>query len=144
MKIASARDALVFLSRQIYQRYVEEVLPLIAETWHRLGIGAGERRKKDLPVSDLNTAVRTLWGSERNIIEKLEKKKVRLVTPEKGRRCPLGLENAGRKLCETMMRLDQGMLEALIGNEVGMDIVHTVAAGDKKCEIIYSVIESNS
>jgi hypothetical protein len=38
-----------------------------------------------------------------------------------------------------MMHLDKGMLEAVVGSEVNMEILRTVAAGDKNCEIVYSL-----
>jgi predicted hydrocarbon binding protein len=49
-------------------------------------------------------------------------------------KCPYGLENTNRGLCEAMMAFDVGAVEAL-GPNLIMEIVKTVAVGDTECEI---------
>lgn len=136
-EVTSARDALVFLSRSIYQKYGAETLPFITEAWYRLGQGVGARRKRDLPACDLTTAASAFWGQFEGTKIKTLEGGVR-VSSSSGK-CELGLENAGRGLCQAMMHLDKGMLEAVVGSEVNMEILRTVAAGDKSCEIVYSL-----
>jgi len=53
-------------------------------------------------------------------------------------RCMLGIEGTSKELCEAMMTSDAKMVSTLLGQEVEMKIVKSVAAGDKECEVIFS------
>jgi len=53
-------------------------------------------------------------------------------------RCPYGLEGTSRELCENTMQADKKMISTLLGQEVEMKILQTIAAGDKTCEVIIS------
>ena len=56
-----------------------------------------------------------------------------------GRICPLGLKDRGRKICELMMAIDQGILEAASGREIKFRTDKSLAAGDDYCEVIFEV-----
>lgn len=61
-----------------------------------------------------------------------------------GSKCPFGLENTHRTVCEAMMAMDLEMLRALIGTEKGkllMYIEKTLAAGDPVCKGTYTLIQ---
>jgi predicted hydrocarbon binding protein len=53
-------------------------------------------------------------------------------------KCVLGIEGTSKELCEAMMATDTKMLSTLLGQEVEMKILKSVAAGDKECEVIFS------
>ena len=53
-------------------------------------------------------------------------------------RCLFSLEGAGQELCEAMMASDAKMMDTILGQELEMKIVKSVAAGDKICEVIFS------
>ncbi len=57
----------------------------------------------------------------------------------RGTACPLGLEGRGREICEAMMFLDRGILEAASGETLRHVIVRSRAAGDEYCEVIFEV-----
>jgi predicted hydrocarbon binding protein len=140
--ITTARDALVLLSRIVYDKYGDESLPLITEAWYRLGLGTGEKRKRDLPSTDIGTASNAFWGSFEGVEIKATENDARVFS--NNGKCLLGLENAGRVLCEAMMCLDKGLLEAVTGEQVEMKILRTVADGDDICDIVYSIKPPNS
>ena len=50
----------------------------------------------------------------------------------------LGIEGTSKGLCEAMMNSDKNMMSTLLGREVEMKILKSVAAGDKECEVIFS------
>jgi len=52
----------------------------------------------------------------------------------KVQKCPYGLENTSRDLCEAVMAFDVGVLEAL-SPDLAMEIVKTLAVGDTECEL---------
>ena len=54
--------------------------------------------------------------------------------------CPLGLKGRGRKICETMMLMDQGILEEASGKKIKLTMNKTVAAGDDYCEVTFEVV----
>lgn len=46
VEVNTARDALALLSRMIYKKYGDEVLPVIAEVCHKLGVAIGNQMRK--------------------------------------------------------------------------------------------------
>ncbi len=54
-------------------------------------------------------------------------------------KCPYGNEGAGRHLCEAMMTTDKKMISSLLGKEVDMQIPQSTAAGDKQCDVIFTL-----
>lgn len=49
-------------------------------------------------------------------------------------KCPYGLEDTNRELCEAMMAFDMRIVETL-GPDLTLKIVETVAVGDPQCEL---------
>ena len=54
--------------------------------------------------------------------------------------CALGLEGTSRELCEAMMTVDKSRVSRFLGKEVEMKILKTGAAGDEKCDVVFSTI----
>ena len=43
------------------------------------------------------------------------------------------------ELCEAMMTADKKMFSSLLGQEMDMKILKSIAAGDKECEVVISI-----
>ena len=56
-----------------------------------------------------------------------------------GRGCPWGLKDRGRKICESMMAIDQGIVETASGRETKFRVDKSLATGDDYCEVIFEV-----
>jgi predicted hydrocarbon binding protein len=52
--------------------------------------------------------------------------------------CPMGIEGTSKELCEAMMNWDKGMISTFLGQEGKVNILKTIAAGDRMCEVIES------
>lgn len=53
--------------------------------------------------------------------------------------CQFGLYDTDRRLCEAMMIFDEKLVETIVGQDVSMEILRTVSAGDKCCEVKFSL-----
>ncbi len=59
-----------------------------------------------------------------------------------GKKCPFGLEDTHRSVCEAMMAMDLEMMRALAGTEkINMHIEKTLAAGDPICMGTYTLMD---
>ncbi|MBI4621355.1 MAG: L-2-amino-thiazoline-4-carboxylic acid hydrolase [Desulfobacterales bacterium] len=140
IEVNTARDALALLSRMIYKKYGDEVLPLIGEVCRRLGRAIGNQMRTNLDSFDLKSVGNAFFEGARRrkssvtILEATEKK-----FRGKNERCALGLAGAGRPLCEAMMNMDKGIFEAATGEEIELSIVKTVAAGDECCDVMFAL-----
>jgi hypothetical protein len=56
----------------------------------------------------------------------------------KAPKCMLGIEGTSKGLCEALMSSAKNMMGTLLGREVKMNVLKSVAAGDKECEVIFS------
>jgi len=56
-----------------------------------------------------------------------------------GTKCPFGLENTSRELCEAVMAIDQAYFRAAVSDQISLEIKHTLAAGDAFCDTIYTL-----
>jgi hypothetical protein len=140
VEVNTARDALVLLSRMIYKKYGDEVLPLIGEVCRRLGRAIGNQMRTNLDSFDLKSVGSAfLEGAKRRkspvTLLELTEKRLRC----KNERCALGLAGAGRPLCEAMMNMDIGTFEAATGEEMELSILKTVAAGDECCDVVFTL-----
>ena len=140
IEVNTARDALALLSRIIYRKYGDEVLPIIAEVCHKLGVAVGNQMRKNLDSFDLKSVGNAFFeGAKRRkspatILEVTEKR-----LRGKNERCALGLAGAGRPLCEAMMNMDKGIFESATGEEIDLSILKTVAAGDEYCDVMFAL-----
>ena len=127
------------LCKAFYERYGKEALPIIAEVSSKGGVAAAEIRRKTMPVKgmkdfdELFKMMDSTMGLGMEIIE-LSDDAIHI----KVSRCPHGIEGTSRELCEAMMISDVKMMSTLLGQELEMKILKAVAAGDEKCEVIFS------
>ncbi|MDI6776244.1 MAG: hypothetical protein QMD03_03230 [Syntrophales bacterium] len=140
VEVNTARDALALLSRMVYKKYGDEVLPLIGEVCCKLGRAIGNQMRKNLGSFDLKSVGNAFWESARRrkspvTLLELTEKRIRV----KSERCALGLAGAGRPICEAMMNMDIGIFEAATGEEIDLSILKTVAAGDECCDVIFTL-----
>jgi hypothetical protein len=96
--------------------------------------------QKMMPVKTMKTVGESLkmmgsaMGMDTEIMELSDN-----VIHFKVRQCPLGIEGTSKGLCEAMMTSDRKMIGTFLGQEVDMKIPKSVAAGDKECEVIFSI-----
>ncbi|PIP05451.1 MAG: hypothetical protein CO012_05485 [Syntrophobacterales bacterium CG_4_8_14_3_um_filter_49_14] len=140
VEVNTARDALALLSRMIYKKYGDEVLPLIGEVCRKLGRAIGNQMRKNLDSFDLKSVGNAfLEGARRRkspvTLLELTEKRIRV----RSERCALGLAGAGRPICEAMMNMDIGIFEAATGIEIDLSILKTVADGDEYCDVAFAL-----
>lgn len=125
--------------RAFYEKYGKEALPIITEVASKGGVERAEIMQKMMPVKDMKDVGELFKMMDLMMeigieITELSDDAIHLKMPK----CPLGIEGTSKELCEAMMATDTKMLSTLLGQEVETKILKSVAAGDKKCEIIFS------
>jgi predicted hydrocarbon binding protein len=127
------------MSRAFYEKCGDEALPIITEGARKNGVGQAEIMQKMMPVKSMKDIGEMLkmmggmMGMEMEIIELSDD-----TLHFKGPKCMLGIEGTSKGLCEAMMNSDRSMMSTLLGREVEMKVLKSVAAGDKECEVIFS------
>jgi hypothetical protein len=132
-------SALGAMSRAFYEKSGDEALPIIAEGARKSGVGQAEIMQKMMPVrsmKDIGEMLKMMGGMMGMQMEMVELSDDTLHF--KGPQCLLGIEGTSKGLCEAMMNSDKSMMSTLLGREVEMNVLKSVAAGDKECEVIFS------
>jgi hypothetical protein len=137
-------QALALMSRLFYKKFGDAALPIIRDVWYQMGLASGERLKEKLSAYDFKSAA--------GIIDEMNKRDGGMgkcpisgmfyhvnSLPDFG--CDVGLENAGRPICEAVMSVNKGQFKSICGCDVEMNIVRSRAAGADCCEIIYRPID---
>jgi predicted hydrocarbon binding protein len=125
--------------KALYNKNGKESLPMITEIASKRGVGMAEITRKMMPVNTMKDAdeAYNLMDSIMELgIEPIESSSD--VFHFKITKCPYGLEGTNKELCEAMMVTDKQMLSTLLGQQVQMKILQSVAAGDKTCEVVFS------
>ena len=131
--------ALGALSRAFYEKCGDEALPIIAEGARKSGVRQAEMMQKTMPaksMKDIGEMFKMMGGAvgmDVQIVE-LSDDTLHFKTPK----CLLGIEGTSKGLCEAMMNSDKSMMSTLLGRNVEMNVLKSVAAGDKECEVIFS------
>ena len=140
MKVKQLHKAIGALGKAFYKKYGKEALPIIAEVASRSGEGAGKAMRETVPVKDMKAfgehfrMTNSMPGIDMEIVELSDK-----VLHWKVSSCSLGFEGTSRELCEANMNQDRKKISVFLGKDVDMKIIKTVAAGDRECEVIFSV-----
>jgi hypothetical protein len=128
------------LSKDFYAKYGKSSLPLITDVMSQHGAEIGKMMQKAMPVKDMNDVAERFKMMSSILAGAME------VVESSGNmfriklsRCPLGIEETSRELCEALMSLDVNMIGSALGQEVEMKILKSVAVGDKACEIVYTI-----
>jgi predicted hydrocarbon binding protein len=128
------------LSKAFYEKYGDEALPIITELARRGGVEYGKIMQQMAPARSMKAYAESskmmdsMMGMGLEVVELSDDKFHFKVS-----QCPLGIEGTSKKLCEALMTNDKEMISTFLGKEVDMKILKSVAAGDKECEVIYSI-----
>jgi hypothetical protein len=131
-------EAQGMLIKAFYRKFGKEALPIIKEILRKQGKALGLKIKSKLSNTKLSTVANAFSKSfDPNNI------KVISVSNEKfqiqGTRCPFGLENSSRELCEAVMEIDHEYFRTAVSEDITLIIKKTVASGDSFCDTIYEL-----
>jgi hypothetical protein len=132
-------EGLGAMSRAFYEKCGEEALPIIAEGARKSGARQGEMMQKTMPaksMKDIGEMFKMMAGAvgmQMEIVD-LSDDTLHFKTPK----CLLGIDGTSKGLCEAMMNSDKSMMSTLLGRDVKMNVLKSVAGGDKECEVIFS------
>jgi predicted hydrocarbon binding protein len=136
-------QALALMSRLFYEKFGEEALPIIRDVWYRMGLASGELFKKKMINFDFKSAATHINERNKQIGEMetclISEDLYHIATPC-GFCCDVGLENAGRPICEAVMSINKGQFKSICGFDVEMNILQSKATGSDRCEIMYCPI----
>lgn len=121
---------------RLYEEFGDRALDVIREVYGSYGfeIGAGLQRKWRPENLKDAASIFFMLCEKAGLPYHYELKEETLLWD--GYKCPFGLEDTSRPVCEAMMRMDVEMLRALMGLEKGqveLTIEKTLAAGDEYC-----------
>ena len=131
-------EAQGLLIKTIYKKFGVEVLPIIKDVCRKQGKSLGLRLKKKIPNNNLSTVAKAFSRSfDQNYV------KVITISDKKfqinGTKCPFGLENTSRELCEAVMVIDHEYFREAVSDKIELKILKTVAAGDPYCDTLYEI-----
>ena len=131
-------EAQGLLIKAFYEKYGDDILPIVDDILGLQGCSLGLRVKKKLSDNRLSTVAGAFSENfDQNSAE------VVVLSDEKfhirGKKCPFGIENTSRKLCEAVMAIDREYFSAATGGKTKLTILQTRAAGDPLCDTIYTV-----
>jgi len=129
----SNKGAIGALSIAFHRKYGDEALPIIE--------GVLESHVPyDMPQ------VREMKGKGMKGLAELFSKyvEIKAATDEvvhfvTGGACQFGLYDTHKRLCEAMMIFDRKIVETIVGQKLDMEIIKTVASGDKFCEVKFTI-----
>ncbi len=134
----NATEAQGLLIKAFYEKCQDEILPVIDDILGRQGQALGLKVRKKLPDCCLSTVAA-------NFIKNFDPQTVEVVSISdekfhiRGTKCPFGLENTSRQLCEAVMAIDRELFSVATDGKTTLEIAKTRAAGDPTCETIYTV-----
>ena len=127
------------LCKAFYKKFGKEALPIITEISGKSGVAQAELMQEMMPVKDMKD-LGELYKTMDSMMEigleviELADDKIHFKVPK----CIVGIEGTSKELCEAMMISDAKMASTLLGQEMEMEILKSIAAGDTECEIIFS------
>lgn len=131
-------EAQGMLIKTCYEKFGRAVLPIIKDVCRKQGCSLGLKVKKKLPDNRLSTVATAFSKSfDMNDVKVIE------ISDEKfqiqGTKCPFGLENTSRELCETVMEIDGEYFRTAVNEKVRIKIIKTLAEGDPFCDTLYEL-----
>jgi predicted hydrocarbon binding protein len=128
------------LCRAFYEKNGKEAIPIITQIARKNGVAEAELMQKMMPVKDMK-GVAELFKMMDSMMEmgmeivELSDNTIHFKMPK----CVPNIQGTSRELCEAMMSSDASMVSTLLGKEVETKIPKSLAAGDKVCEVIFSI-----
>ncbi len=131
-------EAQGLLIKAVYKKFGAEVLPIIKDVCRKQGKSLGLKLKKKIPNNNLSTVAKAFSKSfDQNFVNVIS------LSDEKfqihGTKCPFGLENTSRALCEAVMAIDHEYFREAVSDKIKLKILKTVAAGDPYCDTVYEI-----
>ncbi|MCK4380697.1 MAG: L-2-amino-thiazoline-4-carboxylic acid hydrolase [Candidatus Lokiarchaeota archaeon] len=131
-------EAQGLLIKAVYKKFGVEALPIIKNVCRKQGKSLGLKVKKKLSNNNLTSVAQAFSKSfDQNFV------KVISISDERfqihGTKCPFGLENTSRELCEAVMAIDHGYFREAVSDKIELKILKTVAAGDPYCDTVYEI-----
>lgn len=133
----NATEAQGLLIKAFYEKCGDEILPVIDDILGRQGKTLGLKVRSKLPDCHLSTVAAAF-------MKNFDPKTVEVVSVSdkkfhiRGTKCPFGLENTSRPLCEAVMAIDRELFFAATDGKTRMEITHTRASGDPVCNTIFT------
>jgi hypothetical protein len=131
-------EAQGMLIKAFYEMVGEKALPIIKDVCTRQGRALGLKVKKKLPNNKLSTVAKAFSESfDPNHVKviKISDDKFQI----QGTKCPFGLENTSRELCEAVMEIDHEYFRTAVSDKIKLNIIKTVAEGASCCDTIYEL-----
>jgi len=134
----SPTEAQGMLIKSCYEKFGRDVLPIVKEVCKKQGCSLGLKIKEKLPNTRLSTVATAFSKSfDANFVKIIE------ISDNKfqiqGTKCPFGLENTSRELCEAVMEIDGEYFRTAVDDKIKMTIIKTVAEGDSYCDTLYEL-----
>ncbi|MBU2648029.1 L-2-amino-thiazoline-4-carboxylic acid hydrolase [bacterium] len=126
------------LIKETYKKFGQEALPLIRDVCGKQGQVLGAKILQKLPDNRLSTVA----GAFAKSFDPKGSQVISIADDRfqiQGTRCPFGLENTSRELCEAVMEIDLAYFRTAVSDSVQLEITTTVAAGDHCCDTIYTL-----
>ena len=131
-------EAQGMLIKAFYEKFGKQSLPIIKEICGRQGRALGLKIKKKLPDNKLPSVAKAFSQSydpnDVKVISLSDK-----IFQIQGTKCPFGLENTSRELCETVMEIDYEYFRTAVSDKIKLKVVKTVAEGDTYCDTVYEL-----
>ena len=131
-------EAQGMLIKAFYEKFGKEAVSIIKDVLKKQGCSLGLKIKAKLPDNRLSTIASAFSKSynpnEVNVIE-LNNERFQI----QGTKCPFGLENTSRELCEAVMEIDAEYFRTAVDKKIKLKIIKTVAEGDSFCDTIYEL-----
>jgi len=131
-------EAQGLLIKIFYSKYGNDAIPLIKQVCELQGKSLGLKIKSKVSDNKLSTVAKAFVKSyDPNLV-----KVVSLSDEEfhvQGTKCPFGLENTSRELCEAVMTIDLEYFRTAVSDGVELEILKTLAEGDSICDTIYKI-----
>lgn len=129
-------EAQGLLIKAIYKKFGRSALRVIRESCSLQGKSLGLKIKSKLPDTKLSSVAKAFSKS-------YDPKDIKIIQISdevfqiQGKKCPFGLENTSRELCEAVMEIDAEYFRTAVSENIELEIIKTVASGDDYCDTIY-------
>jgi predicted hydrocarbon binding protein len=128
------------LCKAFYKKFGKEAIPIITEISGKSGVVQAELTQQMMPVKDMKD-IGELYKMMDSMMEigmeivELTDDTIHFKVP----RCVVGIEGTSKELCEAMMTSDAEMASTLLGQEIEMQILKSIAVGDNECDVVFSI-----
>jgi hypothetical protein len=136
----NATEAQGLLIKAFYEKCGDEILPVIDDILGRQGKTLGLKVRGKLTDCRLSTVAAAFTKN-------FDPKTVEVVSVSdekfhiRGTKCPFGLENTTRQLCEAVMAIDRELFSVATDGKIKLEITQTRAVGDPVCNTIFTSID---